>query len=84
MLTNDAGKLLLRIGDQLVEAGYLPLSLKVISEDAPLFDELVACGLLAYREVVGDFGSGSRLYDGTVFTPKGRNVYGRMKETANS
>ena len=84
MLTDDAGKLLLRIGDQIVEAGGIPLPLKVISEDAPLFDELADHGLLTYREVLGDFGSGSRLYDGTVFTPKGRNVHKAMKESATS
>ena len=84
MLIDDATKLLLRIGDQIVEGGGMPLSLKVISEDAPLFDELVDRGLLIYREVLGDFGSGSSLYGGTVFTPKGRNVYESMKESANS
>ena len=36
------------------------------------------------REVVGAFGSGSRLHDGTVFSSKGRNVYEGKKESDNS
>ena len=62
----------------------MQLSSRAIPEVAPLFDELIDCGPLTRREVVGDVGSGSRLHDGTVVSPKGRNVYEGMKELVHS